>query len=167
MDVSDKVLLPELSNIIIGSFYYVYTDLGTGFLESVYKHALAIVLSEQGISCRVEYPITIRFHGIDVGRYRADLVVEDQIILECKACTALTPGHYAQVLHYLKATNLPLGILLNFGSKPSFKRLIRTSTRDNHKLRTANYVNEANDANDANLIVRHAEPPHDGEQQRK
>ncbi len=120
MDVSDKVLLPELSKVIIGSFYYVYTELGTGFLESVYKRSLAIALSEQGISCRVELPITTKYHGIVVGKYRADLVVEDQIILECNVCSALTPGHYAQVLHYLKATNLPLGILLNFGSKPSF-----------------------------------------------
>ena len=126
MDVSDKVLLPELSKVIIGCFYCVYTELGTGFLESVYKRSLAIALSEQGISVRTELPITIKYHGMVVGAYRADLVVEDQIILECKTCTALSPGHYAQVLHYLKATNLPLGILLNFGIKPSFKRLIRT-----------------------------------------
>jgi GxxExxY protein len=120
------VLHAELSHRIVGGFYDVYTELGPGFLEAVYRRALTVRLAELGLEAREEVPLTIRYHGTVVGDYRADLIVEDTVILECKAGSAIAPGHQSQLLHYLKCTNLTLGIILNFGPKPSFKRLVRS-----------------------------------------
>ena len=122
------VLHAELSHRIVGAFYDVYNELGTGFLESVYRRALKVRLAELGVETREEVPLTVRYHGIIVGDYRADLIAADTVIIECKAGTAIAPGHHAQLLHYLTSTNNTLGIILNFGPKPAFKRLVRTNS---------------------------------------
>lgn len=126
---SDKVVLPELSHRIIGWFYDVYNELGSGFLERVYQRALTNVLASRGISVQREVPLDVHFRGATIGEYRADLIVENTIIVECKAGDHLAPQHSAQLLNYLKATSRPLGILLNFGAKPTFKRVVLTNTR--------------------------------------
>ncbi len=127
--VSEIVVLPELSRRIIGCFYTVYNELGHGFLEAIYRRAMTIALAEAGLSAREESPVTIWFHGAVVGSHRVDHLVEEQIILEYKAGVALSADHHAQLLHYLTAADLPLGILLNFGPKPTFKRLAHTERR--------------------------------------
>ncbi len=116
-DVTDKILK---------AFYLVYNELGAGFPESVYRNAMEIVLREMGLQCDVEMPITVWFRGQKAGDFRADLLVEKVIIIELKACKAIDATHIAQTIHYLRATGVEVGLLLNFGPKPEFKRLIKT-----------------------------------------
>lgn len=107
---------------IINAFYTVYNTLGYGFLEKVYRNALAIELSKQGLAVSVEKPICVYYEGEVVGEYFADLLVENRIIVELKAVRQLTDEHEAQLLNYLKATSYEVGLLLNFGPKPAIKR---------------------------------------------
>ncbi|MCD6204917.1 MAG: GxxExxY protein [Candidatus Marinimicrobia bacterium] len=114
----------ELTEKIIKGFYEVYNDLGFGFLESVYEKSLSLVLNEYGLDVKSQYPIIVNFRTKIVGEFRADLVVEDKIIVELKAVKTLLPEHEAQLLNYLKATRYEVGLLLNFGNRPQIKRLI-------------------------------------------
>lgn len=116
----------ELTDRVLRAFFDVYTQLGHGFLESVYEAALTIALNESGLKAERQVPISVRFRGHCIGEYRADLVVEDLLILEIKAQAALSPINEAQLLNYLKATGMQVGLLLNFGPKPQFKRRIFT-----------------------------------------
>jgi GxxExxY protein len=118
----------ETTRRIIGVFFQVYNELGYGFLESVYVEALTVALSQAGLSLDREISLTVRFRGRVVGSFRADLVIGGRILLEVKACSHLTSVHTAQVLNYLRATVLEVGLLVNFGPRPQFKRLLF----DNH-----------------------------------
>ena len=125
----------ELTEKIIKGFYEVYNDLGFGFLESVYEKSLSLVLSEYGLDVKSQYPIIVNFRTKIVGEFRADLVVEDKIIVELKAVKTLLPEHEAQLLNYLKATRYEVGLLLNFGNRPQIKRLIFDNKRKiSHKI---------------------------------
>jgi GxxExxY protein len=117
---------------IIGAAIEVHRELGPGFLEPVYQEALGIELTKRGIPFRRETPIPIRYKGaVLVACYRADFVCFENVIVELKALAQLTGVESAQVLNYLKATSLELGLLLNFGSASlDWKRLVRHSTRD-------------------------------------
>jgi len=114
---------------IIGAFYEVHNELGPGFLESVYVEALSIALSEAGLSIEREIPLDVAFRGRVVGKFRADIVVNGTVLVEAKASPSLHPLHEAQVLNYLRATNLELGLLLNFGPRAQFKRLLFDNPR--------------------------------------
>lgn len=114
---------------IIGVFYDVYNELGFGFLESVYERALVIALNEAGLKVEQQRAISVRFRGQAVGEYYADLVVNGAVILELKSCRTLDRSHEAQLLHYLKATDVEIGLLLNFGERPQFKRLFLDNSR--------------------------------------
>ena len=118
----------ELSERLIGAFYDVYNTLGHGFMESVYENALAIALTQAGIRIQRQFPISVGFRGQCVGEFRADLLVEDRVIIEIKALNALTPVHEAQLLNYLKATGISIGLLVNFGPRLQFKRRIFTDS---------------------------------------
>ncbi|RKY58859.1 MAG: GxxExxY protein [Candidatus Neomarinimicrobiota bacterium] len=125
----------ELTEKIIKGFYEVYNDLGFGFLESVYEKSLSLVLNEYGLDVKSQYPIIVNFRTKIVGEFRADLVVEDKIIVELKAVKTLLPEHEAQLLNYLKATRYEVGLLLNFGNRPQIKRLIFDNKRKiSHKI---------------------------------
>lgn len=122
------VLLHEdLSREIIGAFFDVYNDLRPGFLESVYKRAMLIALNERGIACERERSVTVYFRGTPVGDFRADLFVEEHVIVELKTADKIHAAHEAQVLNYLKATRVHVGFVLNFGPKPSFRRLVSSA----------------------------------------
>ena len=112
----------ELTKEIIGTFYDVYNMLGYGFLEKVYENALAIELGLRGFHVEQQKPISIQFRNQVVGEYFADILVNDLIIIELKAARALVRDHEAQLLNYLKATPYEVGLLLNFGPQPSYKR---------------------------------------------
>ncbi len=118
----------ELTDRIIGTFFDVYNTLGHGFLESVYENALAIALSEAGLQVQSQVPISVGFRGRSVGEFRADLLVGESLIIEVKAQAAILATHEAQLLNYLKATGIPVGLLLNFGPRPQFKRRIFTES---------------------------------------
>ena len=118
----------ELTERVIGVFFDVYNTLGHGFLESVYENALAIALSEAGLQVQSQVPISVSFRGRSVGEFRVDLLVDNCVIIEAKAVNTLTSAHEAQLLNYLKATKIPVGLLLNFGPRPQFKRRIFTDS---------------------------------------
>ena len=107
----------------------MYNTLGYGFLEKVYENALAIELCKQGLEARAQAPITVFYEGEVVGEYFADLVIANTIIVELKAAKALAEEHEAQLLNYLKATPYEVGLLLNFGPEPHFKRKAFENTR--------------------------------------
>ena len=119
----------ELTEKIIGVFFDVYNELGHGFLESVYEQALGIALTEAGISVRRQDPIVVWFRGQQVGDFKADMVIEDQVLLELKAARNIDLAHEKQLLNYLRATRLEVGLLLNFGVKPEFRRLVFENER--------------------------------------
>ena len=110
---------------VLKAFYAVYNELGPGFLESVYANAMAVAFEDLGVGFDKEKPIDVRFRGHLVGEFRADFLVDDVVLVELKACKRLENVHIAQTLNYLKATGVEVGLLLNFGPKPEFKRLIK------------------------------------------
>ena len=108
---------------ILGVFYQVYNELGSGFLEAVYVEALTLAFRDAGLKVNRELPLEVRFRGQVIGRFRADLVIDGRVLVEVKAVPKLQPVHEAQLLNYLRATVLEVGLLLNFGSRPQFRRL--------------------------------------------
>ncbi len=112
----------ELTGQIIKAFYTVYNTLGYGFLEKVYENALAIELKGMGLQVAQQAVIEVCYKNVIVGRYEADLLVKDAVIVEFKAVRELAEEHEAQLLNYLKATRYEVGLLLNFGPKPTFMR---------------------------------------------
>ena len=114
----------DLCHQIVGAFYSVYNELGYGFLEAVYEEALAIGLAEAGFLVARQVATPIWFRGRTIGEYKADLVVNNAVLLELKAARVLDPSHEAQILNYLRATDIEVGLLLNFGPKPHFKRFV-------------------------------------------
>jgi len=119
----------ERTSKIIGAFYTVYNTLGHGFLEKVYENALAIELRRQGMVAEQQKRIEVFYNGQRVGDYYADVVVDGCVVLELKAAEALAPEHEAQLINYLKGTDVEVGLLLNFGPKPRFIRRIFTNDK--------------------------------------
>ena len=113
-----------LSERVIGVFFETYNELGFGFLESVYENAFALQLEQAGLRVNRQHPIVVRFKGHVVGEFRADLLIEDVLLVEIKSVKLLTPIHEAQLLNYLKATSIHVGLLVNFGPRPTFRRRI-------------------------------------------
>jgi len=109
---------------IIGAYLDVYNTLGWGFLESVYQNAMAIAMQKRGLLVEREVGLPVRFEGQLVGTFRCDLLVERAVLVELKVADQLSKAHSAQVLNYLRASSLEVGILLNFGEKPQRKRLV-------------------------------------------
>lgn len=128
-----KLLHKELTDAIIGIYYNVFNELGYGFLERVYQNAMYAELKHEGFDVDAQRQIKVYYKGILVGDYYADLFVYNCIILELKATEALAEAHELQLLNYLRATNIEIGMQLNFGKKPEFKRLIFTNDRKNLK----------------------------------
>ncbi len=119
----------ELTYKIIGVFYDVYNDLGHGFLESVYQKSLGLALQAAGLEICWPVAIPVWFRGHEVGYFEGDMLVEKSVLLELKAVRALDGSHQAQLLNYLRATDIEVGLLLNFGVKPEFKRLLLDNSR--------------------------------------
>lgn len=113
----------EVTEKILHAFYkIVYPQLGYGFLEKVYENAMVIALASLGLKVEQQVEIPVYFQGQVVGEYFADLLVDNVVIVELKAASRLLPEHEAQLLNYLRATPYEVGLLLNFGPKPDFKR---------------------------------------------
>ena len=121
------MLHSDLTRTIIGCAFDVSNELGPGFLESVYEKAMTIALTDAGLSAQAQAPIKVMFRGESVGEFFADLLVDGKVIVELKAVpTSLAPVHEAQLINYLNATGVPVGLLFNFGNpKLQFKRLTR------------------------------------------
>ncbi len=123
------MLHKEITGKIIESFYKVYNTLGFGFLERVYEKALLIELTKIGFDCERQKMIKVYYDRQEIGNYFADIIVEDKVIIELKASEGLREEHEAQLINYLKATEIEVGLLLNFGAKPQFKRKIFKNPR--------------------------------------
>jgi GxxExxY protein len=129
-----KLLHAELTESIIGVYYDVYNEVGHGFLESVYSNCMHRALLQVGLSVEREVAIPVFFRGWDVGHFKADLLVNKLVLIELKAAQSLDRSHEAQVLNYLRATELEIGLLFNFGSaKPQFRRIVLEN--QNKKIR--------------------------------
>ena len=118
------MLHQDLSQNIIRIYYQVYNELGFGFLEKVYENAMFFELNTSGFFTQKQLPIKVHYKHREVGEYYADLIVENKIILELKAAESLAEEHECQLINYLKATDIEVGLLFNFGKKPEFKRKI-------------------------------------------
>jgi GxxExxY protein len=114
----------DLTDKILKAFYRVYNTLGYGFLEKVYERALALDLASAGLRVARQQPVKVFYGGNPVGDYFADIVVENKIIIEVKIADAICDAHIAQLRNYLKATEMEVGLLLNFGPEPKFARKI-------------------------------------------
>ena len=114
----------ETTEKIIGAAYDVYNILGFGFMEKVYENALALELKERGLHVVQQQPIPVLYRGHVVGDYAADLVVDGRVIVEVKAVSSLSKVHEVQLVNYLKATEIEVGLLMNFGTELEFKRRI-------------------------------------------
>jgi GxxExxY protein len=131
----------ELTQAIIGVFYDVYNDLGYGFLESVYRRSLQLALKEKGLIVETELPVPVFFRGNKVGDFRADVVVNGLVLLELKATETIAIAHEAQLLNYLRATSLEIGLILNFGPKAQVRRLLLDNGRKQIKSYRARSTN--------------------------
>ena len=129
MDSAEEYKHSGLTDRILGVFYEVYNELGFGFLESVYQKAMLIALLDAGLTPTAEIGIPVWFRSQNVGDFRADLIVNNLILIELKAGRTLEQVHEAQTLNYLRATNFELALLLNFGPKPQIRRLVFANER--------------------------------------
>jgi GxxExxY protein len=130
------LLHQELTDVIIKTFYEVYNELGYGFLEKVYQNSLYLELKNKGYSVEAQKRINVYYKGTEVGEYYADLIIEDTIILELKAADDIVKDFENQILNYLRATDCEVGLLLNFGKKPEFKRKIYENNRKTRNNKT-------------------------------
>lgn len=119
----------EISEKMINAFYKVHNELGFGFSEKVYQKAFGIALREMGMKVAEQVPIRVYYHGEVVGEYFADILVDDVILLELKAVSEIIEEHEAQLLNYLKATEIEVGYVLNFGKSATFKRKVFDNVR--------------------------------------
>lgn len=133
------LLHKETTNAILRAFYAVYNTLGYGFLEKVYENALAHELAKQGMQVQQQMPIRVYYDGQVMGEYFADLLVEERVIVELKATEGIIPRHGAQLLNYLKATDIEVGLLLSFGPEPKFQRKILTKEHKKNRMGNHRY----------------------------
>jgi GxxExxY protein len=127
-----EIVEADLSYRIGGGFYRVYNTVGYGFVEPVYTRALVVALQRSGLKVEREVPITIQFEGVDVGQYRADLLVERRIIIEVKSTELVAPATHRQVRNYLAAFGLRLGLILHFGPTAKIHRILCPSRNHSH-----------------------------------
>lgn len=123
------LLYEELTSVIIGKSYEVMNELGTGFLESVYHKSLFLALQQEGLCVQFEHPLAVLFRGHNVGNFKVDLVVEEKVIVEVKAVDNVIGEHKAQVIDYLSASELLVGLIINFG-----KQKVQTSRLEHPKM---------------------------------
>ncbi|MFN3638651.1 MAG: GxxExxY protein [Chloroherpetonaceae bacterium] len=128
----EKLLHKEITDAVIKAYYDVYNELGYGFLEKVYQNAMHLELKRRGLYVEAQKQVKVYYKGIEVGDYYADLVVGDLVIVELKANEMLAYENELQLLNYLRATDKEIGMLLNFGKKAEFRRLIFTNDRKKH-----------------------------------
>lgn len=133
MNADKKMSHEDITGQIIKAFYKVNNTLGFGFLEKVYENAMKLELINMGLKVEQQKNIRVYYEGAEVGDYYADMIVNDVVIIELKAAESLCEEHEAQLINYLKATTMEIGLLLNFGKKAEFRRKIFTNDRKNIK----------------------------------
>ena len=127
--VRDELIEERLTHSVIGAFYEVYNTLGYGFLEHLYKNALERELRARGHQVGREVYVIVTYKGEELGRQRIDLIVDNTLVVEIKSTQSLHESATRQIYNYLKATTLRVGLLLHFGPKPSFHRIVCRTPR--------------------------------------
>ncbi len=122
--MTDNYKHSDITELVIKAFYNVYNKLGHGFLEKVYENAMLIECEKLGLNCLAQCPIEVFYDNQKVGFYIADMIINRFVIVEIKAVSTILSEHEIQLINYLKATDIEVGILLNFGKKPEFKRKV-------------------------------------------
>jgi GxxExxY protein len=148
------LLLEDITRVVIGVFFAVYNEL-SGFPEFILRRALVVALREAGVQVEEEVPLPVWFRGRQLSTFRADLIVNQCLIVEVKASTDIQAFHKAQLSHYLKATDLEVGLLLNFGRRPEFSRVIYEKARKQSR-------NEPGPAHDSELDPQSSSPDERG-----
>ena len=128
-EAKQDYLHKELTESVIRVFYEVYNTLGYGFVENVYQNSMYYALQDAGFECETQKDIDVFYKNRKVGSYRADIIVNDTLLLELKAVSELNESHKRQLSNYLKATKIEVGLLLNFGERPQIRRWIYTNDR--------------------------------------
>jgi GxxExxY protein len=123
----NDLLHQGITERILAAFYKVYNTLGFGFLEAVYSNAMAVELGRRGVVCKREVPVRVLYEGVLVGTYRFDMLVNGVVIVEVKSAAALGRADHKQVMNYLRASDLEVGLLLNFGPQLAFKRIVMSN----------------------------------------
>jgi len=125
----EEIIHGEITKAVIGLAFEVSNELGCGFLESVYENALLMLLRQRGFSVKSQWPIKVMFRGTCVGDFIGDIVVDDKVLIELKTVKTLAPEHHAQIINYLNATGIKVGLLINFGpSRLEYRRYTRNRT---------------------------------------
>ncbi len=117
----------DITSKVIKAFFKVYNSLGFGFLERVYENAMFIELNNMGLNVEKQKRLVVYYENQQIGNYFADFLIEEKVIIELKAVERLVEEHELQIINYLRATDLEVGLILNFGKKPEFKRKIFTN----------------------------------------
>jgi GxxExxY protein len=128
---TNNYLYSEITEQILKAYFIVYNKLGYGFLEKVYENAMMIELKRLGLICEKQKPLNVSYEGFIIGEYFADIIVNECVIIELKAAENLCSEHECQLVNYLKASEIEVGMLLNFGKKPEFKRRVLTAEYKN------------------------------------
>jgi GxxExxY protein len=131
--MNSNYLHSEITGLIIKAFYNVYNSLGFGFLEKVYENAMLIEMGKLGLRCDQQKPIEVFYENKVVGVYYADIIVNDVVIIELKAVETICGAHEAQLVNYLRASKIEVGLLLNFGKNPQHKKRVLTVEYKNRK----------------------------------
>ena len=126
-----ELLHKELTDRILQVFYDVYNELGYGFLEKVYQNSLYLELISRGFKVSAQKQIKVYYKGVEVGEYYADMLVNDLVILELKAADYIVQDFEWQLINYLRGTEIEVGLVLNFGIKPDFRRKVFENERKN------------------------------------
>jgi GxxExxY protein len=121
----------DLTEKLIGTFFNIHNELGHGFLESVYEQAFSVALAESNIFFQRQIAVPVWFHGQKVGDFRADLLVAEKVLVELKTGRDIEPAWEKQLLNYLRATDVEVGLLFNFGPNAQFKRYVFENTKKN------------------------------------
>ncbi|MDO9186634.1 MAG: GxxExxY protein [Bacteroidia bacterium] len=130
--IADNFKHSEITGKILKAFFNVYNTIGYGFYEKVYENALSIELKKLNLKCENQRPVTVYYEGNIVGSYFADIIVEDKVIVELKAVDLIIEEHEIQLVNYLRATEMEVGLLLNFGTDPQYKRKVLSNEFKKH-----------------------------------
>lgn len=124
-----ELIHKNLTDSILKVYFDVYNELGYGFLEKVYQNSMYLELKSRGFYVEAQKQIKVNYKGVEVGEYYADLIINEKVILELKAAECIVEDFEYQLINYLKATNMEVGLLLNFGKKPEFRRKVFEKSR--------------------------------------
>ncbi len=131
----------DITDVIIAAYFFVYNNLGYGFLEKVYENAFVYELRKRGLTVEQQVRIKVYYDGTIVGEYIADLVVQDVVLCELKANESITNIDLAQLINYLRATEIEVGLLFNFGPKPKFERRFLSNENKKHLIARSQELN--------------------------